>query len=108
MSNIELKKYLIQNNHGKYVICIDTGLVFNSIVSGSKYYNLNSFTGIRNSIKNNAKTCRIKNIGKTLWMYYSDFLDLTKEKQFKLLGDTNVTEMFQLHTNSGMEDLVVE
>ena len=93
MTEDELKKYLIQNNHGKHVICIDTGLVFNSITSGSKYYNLNSNTGIGNSIKNNARTCRIKDIGKTLWMLYRDFLDLTKEEQFKLLGDTEVIEL---------------
>lgn len=93
MTDVELKKYLIQGSRNKSTICIDTGLVFDSIKSGRKYYKLNSNTGIINSIKNNARTCRVPNIGKTLWMYYSDFLDLTKKEQCKLLGDIEVKEI---------------
>lgn len=105
MTDIGLKKHLIRNSHNKSVICITTGLVFNAIIEAKKYYGLRSRTGILNSIKNNAKTCRISKIGKTLWMYYSDFLDLTKKEQQRLLGDIKVKELL---IDAGYEELVTE
>lgn len=72
----------------KKVICLTTGEIFEKIKDGAENYGLKSSSKIGENCKG-----LIKSAGKSLdgtsltWMYYDDFLQLTKEEQDKILSD---------------------
>ena len=79
----ELLKIINLGSNNPYaikVICITTGKIFGSIKEGANYYNLKTSSGIIACCKNKRKSSGKLEDGTLLqWMYYEDYLKLTKE-----------------------------
>ena len=64
----------------KKVICITTGRIFESMVEGAKFYNMNSREHITDCCKYRRKSAgKLPDGTKLKWMYYDDYLKLTEK-----------------------------
>ena len=87
MTKEELEQFLQKSENKSLikVICITTGKIFNSISEASRYYNANMVT-ISLCCRGKRKTSGQLNGVPLKWMYLSDFNNLLKEEQDKLLN----------------------
>lgn len=69
------------------VICITTGVIFNSLTMASNEYNIKNVISICNACKGKKKSAgKLPDGTRLKWMYYEDFLALSIEEQNKILN----------------------
>lgn len=76
MSNKDIELYLskCENRHKKKVVCVTTGLIFDSLKSAADYYNIKSSSDIIYCCKGKTKFAgRLSDGTRLKWMYYSDY-----------------------------------
>lgn len=92
MTDEDLKIFFNTHRNPTFVsvICITTGERFDTIMSASKFYQIERKT-ISDCCKGKREFCTTKDKSKKLqWMYLSEFEQLSKDKQTKLLNDKAV------------------
>ena len=78
---------LIQEIRNKKVICITTGKIFNNIMDASRYYGASNTTisKVCKGLKRYKTSGTLKDGTKLKWMFYDDFLNLSKHEQQNIL-----------------------
>lgn len=78
-------KYGSLNPHSKSVICVNTNEVFDSLTSASRKYNLD-ISSLTKCCNGKVNSCgKLKNRIKLAWLYYDDYLNMSKDEINKIL-----------------------
>lgn len=79
-------------NNFKKVICITTGIVFDSIKEACKYYEIKNNSGIIRNCKKESRYCgKLTDGTKLVWRYYEDYLKMSKEEAGQAIEKRNET-----------------
>lgn len=75
----------VLNPRSKSVVCVNTNEVFDSLTSASEKYNLD-ISSLTKCCNGKANSCgKLKNGIKLAWLYYEDYLNMTKDEIEKIL-----------------------